>query len=220
MAKKESIQEDQEFINTVEMFYPQLRADAVTKDPKWYRYVAARHTKEWGIGVGAYLDLAHRVRNLEGAMKYGVSPTIRYMMKLLEQYDERDSIPGAASAAYEWQSEVMRTMDTVTNMLNTFDGLETRLSCYVKLIEHSSELLKLARGMGNRHLRESVLTLHDALCGTYSEDLTIEQAEAIKDAVSQLKDIKWDRQMVRALDKTLRQQGFETVPSDRFIKVE
>jgi len=220
MAKKESIQEDQEFINTVEMFYPQLRADAVTKDPKWYRYGAPRYTKEWVIGVGAYLDLAHRVRNLEGAMKYGVSPTMQYMMKLLERYDERDSIPGAASAAYEWQSEVMRTMDTVTNMLNTFDGLETRLSCYVKLIEHSSELLKLARGMGNRHLRESVLTLHDALCGTYSEDLTIEQAEAIKDAVSRLKDVKWDRQMVRALDKTLRQQGFETVPSDRFIKVE
>jgi len=207
MAKQESIQ-DELLRHTLEVLYME-RDD-----------VRTRHAKEWSIGIGAYHDIYRRVQELESAMRYGVAPAIQHLMKHLERYDERDSIPGAASAAYEWQSEVMRTMDTVTNMLNTFDGLGTRLSCYVKLIEHSSELLKLARGMGNRHLRESVLTLHDALCGTYSEDLTIEQAEAIKDAVSRLKDVKWDRRMVRALDKTLRQQGFETVPSDRFIKVE
>lgn len=177
--------------------------------------------EEWDIETPAYYydNLVYRVQSLENILLHGMAPAMRDIYKKLERYEQEDTIPPAASVEYEWQSVVLRTIETVTNMLNSFDELETRLSCYVKLIERLEELLKLARGMGNRHLREAALTLHDALCGTYSEDLTIKQATTIKDAVGQLEDTEWDREKVRALDRTLRQQGFETVPTDRFIKV-
>lgn len=207
MAERESTRDDELIGSTVEMFCS-----------NWLRHPSTVHAKEWAISIGAYYDIIRRLQQMESTVWHGMAPTIRHIMKELERYDLKDTIPAAASAEYEWHSEVMRTIDTVTSMLNTFSDLETRLSYHVKLIEHSKELLNLARGTGNRYLREAVLTLHDALCGTYSEDLTIEQVEAIKNAVSQLQDIKWDRQMVRALDRALRQQGFETVPSDRFIR--
>ena len=200
MAKKESIQEDQEFTNTVEMFYRKL------------------YTKEWVIGEGAYLDLAHRVENLEDTMRHGISPFIRYMMGLLRQYyEERDTIPGAASAAYEWQSQLREVTNTVENMLEVFDDLEKRLSCYVDLTKQVSELLKLARTMGNRNVRDAVLTLHDALRGTYSEDLTNTQVEAMQNAINHLYDLNLTREQVRALDRELRNSGLETIPSDKFV---
>lgn len=206
MVERESRQSDELIKNSAEMIY--------------HRHHGIVLGKEWAIGIGAYYDLTYRLKHLESIVWHVMAPTIGDIMKILERYDLKDTIPAAASVEYEWQSEALRTMGTVTNMLDAFDELETRLSCYVKLIERLEELLKLARGMGNRHLREAVLTLHDALCGTYSEDLTIEQAATIKDAVGQLGDTEWDREKVRALDRALRQQGFETVPSDRFIRLD
>lgn len=211
MVERESRQSDELKITTEEMIY--------------LRHVVLG--EQWDTEIPAHIhhhkDLDYRVQHLENIVLHAVAPTMRSMyMKLerLERYEQKDTIPAAASVEYEWQSVVLRTIETVTNMLNSFDELETRLSYYVKLIERSEELLKLARGMGNRHLREAALTLHDALCGTYSEELTIKQATTIKDAVGQLEDTEWDREKVRALDRTLRQQGFETVPSDRFIRLD
>lgn len=208
MAKREPTQENQEFSSTVEMFYPQ-----------WRRYVGTQYPKKWSIGAGAYFDLAHRVAFLEDALKYGISPTIRYIMRIQEQYGERDSIPGAASLAYEWQSQLGKIMNIIENMLKVFDDLEKRLNCYVNLTRQVSELLKLARSLGNRNIRDSVLTLHDAICGTYSEDLTSTQAEAIKDTVQRLYNLDLSREQVRALDRELRKSGLETIPSDRFVGV-
>lgn len=207
MAERESTQNEL-LRNTEEMVTYRLSS-----------YSSTARAKEWSIGIGAYYDLEGRLRRLERTVFREMPRAMQYiMMRELERYGLKDTIPPAASAEYEWHSEVMRTKETVTNMLNTFDELETRLSYHVKLIEHSDELLELARAMGNRYLREAVLTLHDALCGTYSEDLTTEQVKAIEHIVSRLQEIKWDRQAVRALDRTLRQQGFETVPSDRFMR--
>ena len=206
MAKKEPIQEDQEFINTEEMFYPQLRA-----------YAGTRYKKRWAIGIGAYLDLVHRIENLEDTMSHGVSPAIRHMMKLLQRYDERDAIPGAASPAYEWHSRLRAVTNTAENMPKVFDDLEKRLSCYVDLTQQVSELLKLARSLGNRNVRDAVLALHDALHGTYSEDLTSTQVEAIQNAINHLYDLNLNREHVRALDRELRKSGLETIPSDKFV---
>lgn len=208
MAKGESIQEYQDVSSTVEMFHPMLS-----------RYVRSRRGKRWAIGVGAYLDLVNRVESLESAMKYGVSPTIRYLMKILEQYGERDSTPGAASLAYEWQSHLKEVTTTIENMLRVFDDLEKRLSCYSNLAQQVSELLKIARSLGNRNIRDAVLALHDALHGIYSEDLTSKQVEAIGNAVNHLYDLNLDRESVRALDRELRESGLETIPSDRFVGI-
>ena len=185
---------------------------------KKHTYYSTVHDEEWVLGSGAYYDLDARIKKLENIYSFlGKSYAVKYM-KLFGRYALEDTIPAASSAEYEWYREVMSTKETVTAMFDTFNELTERLSYYVKLIEHSDELLKLARAMGHRYLREAVLTLHDALCGTYSEDLTIEQIEAIKLIVNQLQDIKWDRQAVRNLDRSLRQQGFETVPSDKFMR--
>lgn len=208
MVEREPIQEDQEFSKTAEMFYP-----------KWRRHIGTRDTKTWSIGVGAYYDLVHRVKNLEGAMKYGVAPTMQHMMRLLERYGERDTIPGAASLAYEWLSQLTKVMNTVENMLKVFNDLEERLSCYVDLTQQVSELLKLARSLGNRNVRDAVLTLHDALRGTYSEDLTNTQVEAMQNAINHLYDLNLTREQVRALDRELRNSGLETIPSDKFVSM-
>jgi len=173
-------------------------------------------SKEWPFGIGAYYELVHRVQRMEDSMR-GMAPMLRHIAKEMERNELKDSIPAAASVEYEWRNAVLRTIETVTSMLNTFDELVTRLSCYVKLIEHLKELLKLARGMGNRYLIGSVLTLHDALCGTYSEELTSKQAEAIEGVLNQLYDLNLTHEQVRALDRQLRKSGLETVPSDKFV---
>lgn len=206
MAKRKSIQENEALKNTVEMFYPE-----------WRTYVGTEQAKGWSIGIGAYYDLVHRVENLEGALKYGISPTMPYMTQLLQRYGERDAIPAATSLAYEWSSQLREITNTIENMLKVFDDLEQRLSCYANLIQRVNELLKLARSLGNRNNRDAVLTLHDALCGTYSEDLTSTQVEAIDNAINHLYDLNLEREDARALDRELRKSGFETVPSDRFV---
>lgn len=207
MAKYESlINEDEAFTNTVEILYRKSR-----------EYVGAKRPVEWAIGAGAYLDLAQRVSYLEVAMKQGVLPTIQNIMKTLERYDQRDTLPGAASAAYEWHSQLTAITDTIENMLKIFDDLDKRLSCYVNLIQQVKELLKLARSVGNRNVRDAVLTLYDALHGVYSEDLVITQAEVVKSAIAHLYNLNLDREQVRALHRQLRKSGFETVPSDRFV---
>lgn len=201
MVTPKPTQEEKAFLDTAMMFYP----------------TRVRHAKQWSIGVGAYLDLVRRVDYLEAAMKHGLQPAMREWVRLRERYGERDTIPAAASAAYEWRSQVIKVADIVDNMLVAFEDLERRLSYHVNLIQQVSELLKLARSMGNRNIRDAVLTLHDALSGIYSEDLTSTQAEVIGSIVRRLHDPKWNREQVRALDKELRECGFETVPSDRFV---
>ncbi len=206
MAKQESIQD--------ELIRHTLEVSHMERDD-----VRTRHAKEWSIGIGAYHDIYRRVQELESAMRHGVAPAIQHIMKHLERYDERDSIPGAASAAYGWQSEVRGVTNTFENMLEVFDDLEKRLSCYVDLTKQVSELLKLARTLGNRNVRDAVLTLHDALRGTYSEDLTSTQVKAMQNAINHLYDLNLTREQVRALDRELRNSGLETIPSDKFVSM-
>jgi len=165
-------------------------------------------------------DLEKRQDLQETQMRHGVQPAIGRLSKAFEYlvgHEEKDAAPPAASAEYEWQSEAKKVLKAVEDMTRDFDDLSTRLSHHVAVIERIRELLKLARSMTNRSLRSAVLTVHDALCSIYSENLTLAQTEAAKEAVQRLQNLNWDREMVRALDRTLRDHGFETVPSDKFV---
>lgn len=163
--------------------------------------------------------LAERVETLESKMEYAIRPALSKMAMLMERYGERDAIPAASSAEYEWQERAGKIVKTVEDFLATYqdNDLEKRLACHVTLLEQLRDLLKLARAIGDRNLRDAVLMLHDALSGQYSEDITGTQAQVIEDAVYQLQDLDWEKEQVRNLHKELRASGCETVPSDRFV---
>ena len=112
---------------------------------------------------------------------------------------------------------VDKALCVVDTMMAEFDDLPVRLSCHVKAIERLADLLKVARSHGNRNLTFAVLTVHDAMYSVYSEDMTDEQAEAVRDAVARLRSMEWDKDTLRGLDRFLRNVGFETVPSDKFV---
>ena len=135
----------------------------------------------------------------------------------IEWAGEPDAIPSAASVDYDWMERVDKALCVVDTMMAEFDDLPVRLSCHVKAIERLADLLKVARSHGNRNLTFAVLTVYDAMYSVYSEDMTDEQAEAVRDAVARLRSMEWDKDTLRGLDRFLRNVGFETVPSDKFV---
>lgn len=164
------------------------------------------------------VDLTRRVELLENRMEYGVRPMLALVARHMELANvEKDTIPAAASAEYEWEDQVRKIVSTTEKMLSAFEDLEIRLKYYNSLIDQTRELLKLTRFIGEPTLRSAVLVVHDALCGVYSEDLTRTQAELIVSALDRLENLEWDREMVRALHRELRASGFETIPSDKHV---
>lgn len=219
-ARKQSRQ-DQSIINTLSAPRERILLQA---------YGEIRPGISWDTGVGAYRkpydfnELKQRLECLEEFMELGMKPAIldilRTLMRhdqYLKKYDVSDTMPAASSPAYEWYSQLKKVTYTIENMLDVFDDLNNRLGCYVSLIQQIKDMLKLARSLGNKNAREAVLILHDALCGTYSEDLTRSQVETIKNVANYLDDLDLTRDEVRALDRDLRESGLETVPSDRFV---
>ena len=99
---------------------------------------------------------------------------------------------------------VDKALCVVDTMMAEFDDLPVRLSCHVKAIKRLADLLKVARSHGNRNLTFAVLTVHDAMYSVYSEDMTDEQAEAVRDAVARLRSMEWDKDTLRGLDRFLR----------------
>ncbi len=175
----------------------------------WYIEMKGRH--------GPGTELEERVERLEAQIESGVRPALARLTRHIEWHQERDSIPAAASGEYEWLSNVKEVVKTAEALLQDFDELTLRLSHHVKIIEQMRVLLNLSRSRSNRHLTSAVLCVYDALHSVYSEDMSLSQAETIKTALQLLEDLDWDREKVRSLDKMLRQQGFETVPSDKFV---
>lgn len=161
-------------------------------------------------------EVPRRLEVLEYLMQHSVQPTLRKVSRFLGHYPERDPLPAAASREYDWRKQLKRMSDTVTLIGQVFEDLHERLRVYVELTDQSEQLLRLARATGSRHLREAALFLHDAVRGTYSEDLTIAQVEALGSVLETLQDFDLDREKVWAVDQKLRSSGFETVPSDKF----
>jgi hypothetical protein len=154
-------------------------------------------------------------------LKVGVQPALAKLISDRERFHdaERDSLPAAVSPDYEWGKRAVVVLRAVELLTENFDDLSDRLSFHIKLIDQLKELLPFARSSGNRPLRSAVLTLHDALYSVYSEDLTQEQLSLIREMVAALQDTDWDLDQVRRFDKKLRNQGFETVPSDKSLVV-
>ncbi len=150
-------------------------------------------------------------------MEHSVRPALVRRAWEIERYGERDSIPAAASAEYEWKEHTANALGVVDLMISEFSDLPTRLSYHVKTIERLADLLKVARSHGNRNLTFAVLTVYDATYSVYSEDMTSAQVEVVRDAVARLQSVEWDRDALRDLDRFLRNAGFETVPSDKFV---
>jgi len=171
-------------------------------------------------------DLSNVATHWEELTKHTVSLEDVQLLEGLEWYYalmkchyEKDVIPAAGSAEYEWQKSVGEVLDKVERMLGAFDDLEERLQCHIDLIGQLKELFQLAGSMGGRDREEAVLLLHDALYGIYSEELTRRQLRIVEQAVESLRGVEWDREKVRRLHRELRKCGFETVPSDRFEKL-
>lgn len=156
-------------------------------------------------------------QRLNAIIDHSIQPIIRQYARMIEVSGERDSLPAAASAQYEWYGRVTDTRRTVENMIEVFDDLPQRLSFHVALQRQMADLLKLARLMNNPALVSAALTVHDVLYGVYSEDLTLSQAQLLEESVSSLRNVDWDRERVRELDRVLRRAGFETLPSDKFM---
>ena len=72
----------------------------------------------------------------------------------------------------------------------------------------------MARSHDTRHLERAALTISDALHSVYAEDLTKDQVDCICEVTKQLLDDTKD--ITRTIDRKLRSQGFETIPSERF----
>ncbi len=179
-----------------------------------------------------WIDIDHgdRLKKLENIVYDGMPPLMRYFYKQIREQEAmilelrrdkwKEATPSMSSIEYTWGVAIDKTVGIAANMVDSFTDLSTRLSCYVQLIKGCEELLNLARAMGNRGLREAMLTLHDAICGIYSEELTVEQGTTIKEVLETLRNIDWDSAKVRELDSLLRQRGFETIPSDRFTRTD
>jgi len=181
--------------------------------------IIAKRNRWAGIDLVDMQERDSRLSALEDRMEHTVQPILKQFAKHLEYHPIKDPIPGAASAEYEWLSRITELTKTADQISSSFDDLATRLSCYSTLIDQTNNLLKLARSVGDRHLRTAVLTFYDALCSKYSEDLTRAQFDVIKEVLKQLKNHKWNVETVRTLDKLLRETGFETIPSDKFMSV-
>ncbi|MBI2303167.1 MAG: hypothetical protein HYU86_00270 [Chloroflexi bacterium] len=149
-------------------------------------------------------------------MSHSIQPVLEKFSRALEHYPERDPFPAAASGEYDWWKQLRKMSNTVGRIRGVFEDLHERLRVYVELTDQSEQLLRLARATGSRHLREAALFLHDAVRGTYSEDLTIAQVEALGSVLETLRDFDLDREKVWAVDQSLRESGFETIPSDKF----
>ncbi len=158
-----------------------------------------------------------RLSQIEVYLEHAVRPVLTRFAREIEWSGEPDAIPAAASVQYEWMEGVDKVLRIVDAMMAEFNDPPTRLSYHVKTIDRLAALLKVARSHGNRNLTFAVLTVHDAMYSVYSEDMTNEQAVTVRDAVARLQNMVWDRDTLRALDRFLRNAGFETVPSDKFL---
>ena len=174
-------------------------------------------------------SLTERMEQLEAHLQHGVQPVVSMMARRLELADAE---PPAASAAYEWNIGgeragslavpkahdwsvgVNRVIETTQSLSSKYDDMPSRLSYHVVLIERVKNLVKLARSHGKRHLTRAALTISDALQSVYAEDLTRDQVNCICDVTKLLLDDAND--VIRDIDRRLRSQGFETIPSDRF----
>lgn len=161
--------------------------------------------------------LEDRQNRIEFHIEHSIRPALAHRVRDIEWYGERDAIPAAASAEYEWKEHTANALGVVDSMMAEFSDLPTRLSYHVKIIERLADLLKVARSHGNRNLTFAVLTVHDATYSVYSEDMTSAQAEVVRDAVARLQNVDWNRDALLDLDRFLRNAGFETVPSDKFV---
>ena len=165
------------------------------------------------------LDLIEKRQDLhEFYMQHAIRPALRSLSAESEfRTRVRDKLPASASAEYEWLNEVKPVIGSVEELLEEFEDLSTRLSLHMKLIKRLQDLLEAARETESRYLRSAVLTVYDASRSVYSEDLTAEQVKAIAEAVDSLYSLQWDVDKVQSLDSKLRDVGFETIPSDRFV---
>ena len=120
-----------------------------------------------------------------------------------------------SSAKYEFNSKVNDLLSIGKEMLVDFDDLFTRLLLYTSLQRQLGDLLETARTLKSKELISAILTLYDAAHSVYSENLTNEQLEVLRKSAKQLQGASANRELVRALDRSLRHAGFETVPSDR-----
>ena len=186
----------------------------------WRIFLSAYNPGSSYVGVDEVQQRLEKVeehqRRLDTLMIHGVQPAIQQFARMIEGAAERDVLPAASSAQYEWHNRVTITLTTIVDMIKVFDDMSQRLSVHVTLQGQMADLLKLARLMSNPVLVSATLTLHDALYGIYSEDLTLSQAQLLKASVEMLRGVDWDIKDVRALDRTLRKAGFETIPSDKF----
>ena len=174
-------------------------------------------------------SLVARLERTEIALEHGVQPVLKMMASKLEFHDPE---PPAASAAYDWgivkgrlgqlvepdtntwNDNVNQAIEITWNLLSVYDDLSSRLSHHVALIECVKRLVKLARSYDKKHLARAALTISDALHSVYAEDLTKDQVDCICDVTQQLRDDTKD--ITRTIDRKLRSQGFETIPSERF----
>ena len=146
---------------------------------------------------------------------HAIQPTVSKLARQLEGAPEPGALPPAATARYELQSKISDVFETTEKIVEEFEDLYARLSSYTRLQKQLADLLRLARTRSNRDFRDAVLTLSDATYNVYSEELTMSQVHVLRDMARQLQQEPFGRQEVRALDRSLRAAGFETIPSDK-----
>ena len=128
-------------------------------------------------------EVDERLERLEASMEHAVRPALA---KLVRYHEERDPLPAAASAEYEWQREAKKVLKVADDLIVDFDDLQIRLSQHVAITEKIGALLKVARSMNDKNLRSAVLTVQDALYSVFSENMTLEQAESIRQVLGML----------------------------------
>ena len=161
--------------------------------------------------------LEHRVEHHDFLNRTAIQPLLSRFAREIEGLPSSVESPPASSARYELSIKLKELLVTIENIVNEFQDLRVRLSHYTAFQRQMGELLKLSRIRNNKVLRSAFLTIHDASYSVYSEDLTFQQAEVLLDWIVRLRDIPTvDKDSVRSLDRSLREAGFETIPSDKF----
>ena len=166
--------------------------------------------------------LLSRIEQLESTVEaqqfhteHAVQPTLSRVTRLLEGVPGESGSPPVSSAGYEWYVKFTEILDVIDKVIGEFEDLRARLSAYTGFQKWLDDLLNQMRSRGSHDLRHAVLTIYDAVHSVYSEDLTCDQLQAIRDSLERLRGSSISMVEVRSIDRLLRNVGFETIPSDR-----
>ena len=160
-------------------------------------------------------DLESSVKEHDHLLSHAVQPVLQMFARRIEGGVKEINYALAISEQDDWHSKVAEIFDTVDQVSSDFEDLRNRLSSYTVLQAQLRDLLHKARSNGSRDFRHALLTIYDASHSVYSEDLTMDQLEAIRNALEHMRESPSDREVARLIDRSLRGAGFETIPSDR-----